>query len=152
VSNVAARSAITMVGIDEVLRAFRNLPREVSDDIRQASTEIAERVASDVRSQGDKQAAPLTGSTRAVRDRVPSIKFGYQRKSGLSGGARINDLMGANFGASSHSAPGGFPPKVSPDYYVYRTIKSRNAWIVEAWLDAIAHACKKIDPSFSTGR
>jgi hypothetical protein len=149
---MAARSAITMVGLDDVLRAFRKLPRDVSDDIRKASTNIAERVASDVRGQGDRQAAPLTGSTRAVRDRVPSIRFGYARKSGLSGGARINDLMGANFGAQDHSAPGGFPPVARPDYYVYRTIERRNTWIVEQWLDAVERACKHVDPSFSAKR
>jgi hypothetical protein len=147
---MAARSAPLKVdGLKEVLRALNRLPPDASAEIRKASTEIADRVAGDVRGRGDAQAEPLTSSTRAVRDRIPAIRFGAQRRSGLSGGARVNDLMGANFGARNHHAPGGFPAVRRPDYYVYATIKARNAWIFEQWSHAIADACKHVDPRYS---
>jgi len=80
-----------VTGLNEVLRAFRNLPKEASKELREASLVIADRhmvpAWKDAASSyggpwGDKIAA----SVRAKRDRLPAVSIGLAKKA-FSGGA-----------------------------------------------------------------
>ena len=78
-------------GLNDVLRAFRRLPKEAGTELRAASTIIAERhmvpawkdaARSDGGGWGDK----IASSVRAKRDRLPSLNIGYAKRI-YSGGA-----------------------------------------------------------------
>lgn len=78
-------------GLDDILRAFRKLPKEASAELRTASVSIAERhMVPAWRDAALNYAGPwgekIAESVRAKRDRVPSVNIGGNRKV-FSGGA-----------------------------------------------------------------
>lgn len=140
----ARKAAIKVDGLNALLRDLNKLPPEVNRNIRKASFEIANDIAGGLRGWlGTPQAAPLLERVRAKNDRVPNIKVGGESRAGVSGGARLGDLMGANFG--SHRYP-QFPPVRRPDYYVYTLIKHRSQDITRAWVDEVNKALMTVDP------
>lgn len=81
-------------GLNEVLRAFRNLPKEASADLRTASQRIADRhMAPAWRDAALSGAGPwgqvIADTVKAKRDRVPAVSIGANRKR-FSGGATAN--------------------------------------------------------------
>lgn len=78
-------------GLNEVLRAFRNLPKEASAELRKASKQIAERhMVPAWRNAALYNAGPwgeqIAKSVRAKSDRIPAVQIGGDRKV-FSGGA-----------------------------------------------------------------
>lgn len=77
-------------GLNQVLRAFRNLPKEASAELRESSKTIAsdhmvpawQAAAANAGPWGSKIAA----SVKARKDRIPSVSIGGNRKV-FSGGA-----------------------------------------------------------------
>jgi hypothetical protein len=85
-----------VTGLNEVLRAFRNLPKEAGQELRLASVQIADRhMVPAWRDAAMKHAGPwgeaIAGSVRAKRDRVPSVSIGFQKRA-VRGGASSNML------------------------------------------------------------
>jgi hypothetical protein len=77
-------------GLNEVLRAFKALPKEASAELRQSSMEIADRhMAPAWRNAALYYAGPwgevIANSVKVKRDRVPAVQIGGNRKV-LSGG------------------------------------------------------------------
>jgi hypothetical protein len=77
-------------GLNEVLRAFKALPKEASAELRTASMQIAERhMAPAWRNAALYYAGPwgevIADSVKVKRDRVPAVQIGGNRKV-LSGG------------------------------------------------------------------
>jgi hypothetical protein len=78
-------------GLDDVLRAFRNLPKEASAELRQASQAVADKhMAPAWREAAINYAGPwgqvIADSVKVKKDRVPAVNIGGQRKK-FSGGA-----------------------------------------------------------------
>jgi hypothetical protein len=132
---MAKRVGIRVEGLNETLRAFRRMPADASKAIRVQSYEIAQHVARDA-SGGfvTAQARPLIDAIKPQNDRVPTIAFGGNASSGLSGGAKLGDLIGANFGSIRYKQ---FPPKRRPDYYIYAAIQRDGHYIIETWTKAV---------------
>ena len=77
-------------GLNDVLRAFKALPKEASAELRKSSMEIAERhMAPAWRNAALYYAGPwgqvIADSVKVKRDRVPAVQIGGNRKV-LSGG------------------------------------------------------------------
>lgn len=146
----AKRTAIKVEGLGELLRDLNRLPKESQRELRRASFEIADDVARDVRGWlGTPQAAPLLERVRARNDRVPTIKVGGESKAKVSGGATLNNLLGANFGTRGRAPQ--FPPRKVPDYYVFTVIKHRSHEITRTWVEAVGRALATIDPRANYG-
>lgn len=80
-----------IVGLNEVLRAFKALPKEASNDLRKASMNIAEKhMAPAWRNAALFYAGPwgqvIADSVKVKRDRVPAVNIGNNKKT-LEGGA-----------------------------------------------------------------
>jgi hypothetical protein len=77
-------------GLNDVLKAFRQLPKEASKELRQASKTIAERHMAPAWRDAALGAGPwgeqIAASVKAASDRVPAVKIGGNRKV-FSGGA-----------------------------------------------------------------
>lgn len=78
-------------GLNDVLRALRQLPKEASAELRQASQVIADRhMAPAWRNAALNYAGPwgqvIAASVKVKRDRVPAVSIGGNRKA-FSGGA-----------------------------------------------------------------
>jgi hypothetical protein len=139
-------TAIKLEGMADVLKQMRYLPTEQGDQLRRASTAIAETVVHDAQGQSHTaQAEPVLASMRAHRYRIPEVAFGGAGRAGVSGGARIGELLGANFGTNGRYPQ--FPARREPDYYVYRAIQARASWITREWMDAVGRALATVDPA-----
>lgn len=78
-------------GLNEVLRALRQLPKEANKELRQASKTIANQHMVPAWRQAAIEGAgswgeAIAGSVRAGADRVPKVMIGSNRKA-VSGGA-----------------------------------------------------------------
>jgi hypothetical protein len=78
-------------GLNDILRAFRKLPKEASAELRTASQAVADKhLAPAWRNAALQYAGPwgerIANSVRVKRDRVPAVNIGGQRKT-FSGGA-----------------------------------------------------------------
>ena len=78
-------------GLNEVLRAFKALPKEASNELRQSSNRIAgEHMVPAWQNAALYNAGPwgqvIADSVRVKRDRVPAVQIGGNRKA-FSGGA-----------------------------------------------------------------
>lgn len=90
-----AQAAVRMPGFNSFLRELRGLDKEFSDELRSASQDIATRhmvpawkeAAESVEIYGARIAATI----KAIRDRVPGVQVGGNRKV-VSGGATANML------------------------------------------------------------
>jgi hypothetical protein len=141
---MATRSAIKVTGYNECLRALRGIPANATREIRTKSYEIARHVADDAGGGFvAPQAAPLIRGLKPKNDRIPTLGFGGSGRSGLSGGASLGDLIGANFGTVGRFKQ--FPPKRRPDYYIYATIQRDGHWIIETWTAAMNAVSEQFD-------
>lgn len=91
------KSEAYIEGLNEVLRAFRQLPKEASNELRDASQTIAERHMVPAWQRAALRAGPwgweLAQSVKAKRDRIPAVTIGNNRKV-FSGGATPNMVRG----------------------------------------------------------
>jgi hypothetical protein len=83
-----------VVGLNDILRAFRALPKGASAELRTASMAVAEKhMAPAWQNAALNYAGPwgqvIADSVKVKRDRVPAVNIGGARKA-LSGGASPN--------------------------------------------------------------
>lgn len=141
------RGAIELQGFKELLRDFERLPEELKKEVRNGADEVATTITNEVQRLGaTKQATPLLNAVKVGRrQRIPSMKIGGNARAGVSGGAKLSELLGANFG--THGKHPQFPKRANPDHYVYRHIERRSQWITRTWLDNLARALALVDPA-----
>jgi hypothetical protein len=77
-------------GLDDILRAFRKLPKEASAELRTASQAVAEKhMAPAWRNAAINYAGPwgpkIAESVKVKKDRVPAVNIGGQRKKFSNG-------------------------------------------------------------------
>lgn len=146
---------VKITGAREMLRAFRNLPKDASRELRQANKEISRSLATKIRAAAEgspAQGPAVAPSVRAGADRVPNVQAGGPRRAGRqsrrSRGQRpttAGDLVfGANFGASflkqfpSHNGGAG-----SDDYFFFKTVEHNMPAIADQWTQAADTVLRK---------
>jgi len=77
-------------GLNDILRAFRKLPKEASAELRQASQAVADKhMAPAWREAAINYAGPwgtkIAESVKVKKDRVPAVNIGGQRKAFSNG-------------------------------------------------------------------
>ena len=135
-----AGSRIVVDGYRECIAAFRKLPRDASQEIRLASTRIADTEVAAIRgaASGNRQAQAAAQSLRARKDRFPALVIGGARRVTASG-ARAGDLLfGAEFGAAP-TTPGGFRAhRGTEGYFLFPTLRRDSTRMYAEWLEAAA--------------
>jgi hypothetical protein len=127
-----------------MLRAFRDLPKDASNELRDANREISEDMARAIRTAAQakgSQSGLVVPTIKAMRDRVPSVQAGGTRRAGKQTRRSIGqkpttvaDIMfGANFGASRLRQ---FPPVRKPDHWFFTTVEKHAPDIERRWLAA----------------
>jgi hypothetical protein len=138
---MAKQSAVKIEGVNDVLKMMRKFDKETNRELRARSKEIAADVARDIQSAGrGGQSAAVLSSVRAVSDRLPTIRAGGAKKAGVSGGASVGELLGANFGSDTWPQ---FPSVREPDYFVFATVSRRSPEIFRRWIKAVQDAIGK---------
>lgn len=125
---------MTVVGARETLAAFRRLPREASDSLRERSTQLAVALASHVAgaARGDSaQSALMAPTVKARRDRIPSIQAGGTTRVGSNRVPAYKILFGSEFGARTLAQ---YRPHVGRgSYWLFRAVEERETEIATAW-------------------
>ncbi|MCF7548898.1 hypothetical protein [Pseudonocardia sp. WMMC193] len=135
---------VNIDGVRDTLAAFRNLPKDASDELRDRSQELAETLAVKVRAAGNamgRQDAVVARSVRARRDRVPVITAGGRGKAGLL-------VFGSEFGMNKRSgwyAARRFDGSEGRQFrehvgqsswWFFRTVEENEAQIGREWTEA----------------
>lgn len=98
---------VRIEGVEETLRAFRQLPKDANQELRDRSLKLAralaDRSSSAAQSDPSPQAAALAGTIRARRDRVPVIVAGGSKRVGRRKVSAWKLLFGAEFGSNRFS-------------------------------------------------
>ena len=105
-----AKTGLTIVveidGVRETLAAFRDLPKQATDKLRDAAGQIADDLLPGVRSAARSDASPqaaLVASTAKVRrDRIPVLVAGGTKRLGVNRAPAYKLLFGSEFGADRH--------------------------------------------------
>ncbi|EHR62630.1 hypothetical protein [Saccharomonospora cyanea] len=104
------KTALTLnLAIDNVkptLAAFRKLPKEANNQLRERSKALAELVATRIKAAGlaeGKQAALVARTVKARRDRVPVVQAGGTKKLGRHQAPAYSLLFGSEFGMNQRT-------------------------------------------------
>ena len=103
-----AKTGLTIVveidGVRETLAAFRDLPKQATDKLRDAAGQIAEDLLPGVRSAARSDLSPqsaLVASTAKVRrDRIPVLVAGGTKRLGVNRAPAYKLLFGSEFGSN----------------------------------------------------
>lgn len=140
--NQPMRLDMRLEGATETLKAFKDLPKDASERLRQASLRLAELLASRVQAAGQaegRQAALLVPTVKPRRDRIPSITVGGTARVGhpwpKRGKAKAFELLfGSEFGANTGH---GFKPhRGQQGYWIWPTVIASQEEIGREWLKA----------------
>lgn len=141
--------------IRALLKVLNEMDKESKTDLKEKVKGIASWVADDIkRAAGNApmraQAMKVAQTTRANKDRVPSVTIGGSRVK-FSGGAVSGDvLLGSEFGADPTSQTGAFPnggrrfPYRSPQkgqgnvgYWIFPTLRASQPRVTKEWHEAV---------------
>lgn len=130
-------------GLNDVLRAFRKLPKEASAELRGASQSIAERhMVPAWRDAAMNYAGPwgdkIADSVRAKRDRVPAVQIGGSRKV-FSGGASATMVR---YPSDAGQVRPSIPPAFTGTGWIGRTRAYQPAALRE-WSEAVDRVLAK---------
>jgi hypothetical protein len=123
-------------GLNEVLRGFRNLPKEASKELRTASKAIAERhMVPAWKNAALYGAGPwgqvIADSVKARQDRIPAVSIGGNRKR-FSGGATPNMVR---YPSDSGQARGSFAPFEQTNWM--SNVRAYQAPALQEWGQAV---------------
>lgn len=121
-------------GARETLKAFRDLPKEASNELRTKTLALSQLLASKVEGAAradSPQSALIAGTVKANKDRVPSISAGGNKKVGSRKKPAYKILFGSEFGAKTLKQ---YRPHVGQgSYWFFRTVEQSQAEIDSAW-------------------
>lgn len=140
---------ISAEGVRETIAAFRALPRDATNELRQASLDLAGDLATDARAAGTaegSQAALVATTVRAVRDRVPVVQAGGTKRLGSRRKPAWKLLFGSEFGSNEYRQ---FPREHQgrEGIWFFPTIERNSASIAARWREA----ADRIIAAFSAG-
>lgn len=139
----AERDTVTEIkGMRELLRALNKIPKDLQNDVRDASVQIAEDLVSGAQSKAHTPLQVLAASgLKAKRDRVPVVRV---PKTMLRPGTRTTDIFyGAEFGGGRRPSTQQFPEHMGRrGYFLYPTARARGRRYSDLWADAVDHAFK----------
>ena len=123
-------------GLNELLRAFRNLPKEASAELRKASQDIASRHMVPAWQEAARNGAgpwgeQIANSVRVRRDRVPAVQIGGNRKV-FSGGATATMVR---YPSDSGQKRDSFAPFERTDWI--RDVRAYQGPALQEWGEAV---------------
>lgn len=131
-------------GINQLLRVLNKLPKDLQNDVRDASQGIADNLAAGAKQAASTPQQRLAALTlKARRDRVPVVTASGTARTGVT--AR-DVFFGAEFGGGRRLTTRQFPPwrgsGSTAGYFLYPTARQRGKRYFEMWAEAIDKAFK----------
>jgi hypothetical protein len=134
-----------------ILRAFKAMDAEATDQAKKVSSELAEFAAGKVRAYA--AGSRYVGSTRVADNvkvskssKIGEFAYGYKSQRVFSGGASTLDMLGLEFGSNQYPQ---FPPKSprlgrgSAGYFIYPTLRRIQPEIIKKWEAAFTKILKE---------
>ena len=147
---MARIAEIEIHGMNRLLRDFRNLPKDASNELRTASQDIASRHMVPAYKAAAMNAGTWGGAiastVRAKRDRIPSVSIGGNRRA-FSGGASptmVRYPSHAGFKGRSGAA-GTLPRAFGSGTGWMRSMGKYKGAALREWLDAIDRVKRKFE-------
>lgn len=126
-------------------RALRALPKDLSDELRKGSTDIATDIvkeASERLRRTGPQGALVARSVKVRRDRVPVVVAGGTARLRRGPNQTIGHVFfGANFGSQRFPQ---FPRVKRPDWGLYATVEDMGDEIMDRYGEALGKALAKL--------
>jgi len=123
-----------ILGVRETLAAFRHLPREANNSLREQSMRLAASLAGHVAGAAradSPQSALMAPTVKAIRDRVPAISAGGTARVGRNQKPAFKILFGSEFGARTYRQ---FRPHLGTgSYWMFSTVQKNEAELSAAW-------------------
>jgi hypothetical protein len=139
--------AVEVHGLDATVRAFRGYSKEMNAEIRDAATAaVAETVPALVAAMmaDGRQSAMVATTIAPVRDRVPALKAGGNKRVAPTGGRRRNRppagdvFFGAEFGGQGRRTTQQFRPHTgTTGYAFYPMFRRHTGDIIDAYGKAL---------------
>jgi hypothetical protein len=132
--------------INDILRSFKAMDDEATDQARQIGGDLAEFAAGKVRDYalGSRYVASRRVANAVTIKRMSKIgEFSYGKKTEkiFSGGASTLDMVyGLEFGAVNYPQ---FPPRNKRGYFIYPTLKRIQPEIKKKWVAAFNEIIKR---------
>lgn len=128
--------SVSVSGMRETLDAFKALPKDAGNAIRDASKELAERLAAPIRTAAGRarqpQAAILAATIKVKRDRVPVLEVGGTKRIGRNKVPAWRLLFGGEFGSNAyrqfHQRHTG-----NEGTWFFPTVEREKAQIIDGW-------------------
>lgn len=144
------RGAVRVEGLTETLRAFKELPKEASQELRVQTNEISDFIAMRVRQAGkahSRQAALVADSVKSYKGRTPEVGGGGMKRVGSNRQPVHKILFGAEFG--SNTLRQFKPHRGQMGYWFFSTVEDNKDELYEAWLDVVDHVASLFEGSGS---
>lgn len=128
-------------GLNQLLRALNSIPKDLQNEVRDASQDIATDLVAGAKSAAvGKQAEMVAGGLKVKRDRVPVVAA----SGTLRDGVRMRDVFyGAEFGGQRRPTTMQFPPhRRQEGYFLYPTARRRGRHYATLWAEAVDAAFK----------
>lgn len=161
-----AKTSLTLTiraeGVKETLRAVNKLGRDANVELRKASLELSNEIATATRGAAQShgaQAALLSTTIRAAKDRVPSVVAGGSKKLGRYRVPAHRLLFASEFGMNSRSGwyeraryswsvgRQYFPHAGTRGYWFFPTVEAMMSRIIARWNQAADDVVRKFGGS-----
>lgn len=120
--------------VRRILRAFRDLPKHATNELRDAnqaiSESLAKRIAGAARAS-DAQSALIAPTVRAQRDRTPSVVAGGSRRVGSRRTPAYKVLFGSEFGGTYWRQ--FRPHQGSGSFWFFTTVEDNQDEVLTVW-------------------
>lgn len=129
---------VRITGVRETLKAFREMPKEATAELRDASSTIAAFMAVAARARGtasSPRSALVAQTVRTQRDRVPVVVVGGSARLGSRQAPAWRLLFGDEFGASTYRQ--FRPHRGTKGYWFFSSIEGQESRIDEKWNAAV---------------
>jgi hypothetical protein len=135
-----AKSGLTITvqidGATETLKAFRELPRQATDRLRDAAVELAGDLLPAVKSAARSDRSPLVATTfKDRRYRIPFLVAGGTKRLGVNRAPAYKLLFGSEFGSTRLDQFHKFHQGQEGSWF-FPVIEAEAARISAAWTDA----------------
>lgn len=141
---------IEIFGLNQMLRDLRNLPKEASNELREASKDIASNLMvpywQSAAEQGGVWGGAVAATVRAKRDRVPSVSIGSNRRAFSGGASPTTVRYPSHAGSQGRSgAAGTMPVAFGSGFGWMRNMGKYKPQALKMWLDALDRVKRKFE-------
>lgn len=137
---------IKIDGLRETLAALSKVGKDANAEIKAKAQEIATELAKSARAAGmaeGSQAALVSTTVKAMKDRVPVIQAGGTKKLGRNKKPAYKLLFGSEFGSDRFEQ---YKPHIGQgSYWFFKTVEDEQATVSRKWLEAADEVIRKFN-------